>query len=87
MTGWDSITADMIRDELAGYTGDDGMGPEQGWLTVAELAERLRMNRHAVALWLNLQLAAGAVEQGERPARGIDGRRIRQRVYRLVDAE
>jgi hypothetical protein len=85
MNGWDGITSEQIRDELAGYTGDDGMSADDGWLTVMEVAERLRMNRHDVALWVKLKLAAGAVEQGERQARGIDGRRIRQRVYRMVE--
>lgn len=87
MTGWDSITADEIRDELAGFTGDDGMGVDDGWLTLAELSAKLRLNRHPLAQWLKRRMAEGEVERGERRALGVDGRRITQAVYRLVEQE
>lgn len=86
MTGWDAITADMIRDELAGFTEDSGISAEDGWYALDELTVKLGIDRHPLAKWLKPRIASGEVEVGERPDRAVDGRRIRRKVYRLVRA-
>ena len=84
MSGWDNVTADAIRDELAGFAGDAGTAAD-GWLTLAELSARFGVNRHAMAAWLELRQGEGALERSERPGQGVDGRRITRTVYRLVE--
>lgn len=87
MTSWTDITIDELRAELDAYAGDEGYGPEDGWLSLNELAEELHVNRHTVSALLRQFIANGRVEQAQRRTRRIDGVRCWKRVYRLVDAE
>jgi len=87
MTSWADITVDELRDELDAYMGDEGMGVADGWYTVDELAALYGVDVHTVRNWIRQLAAQGRVEHGRRPARGLDGRRIRRKVYRLVEQE
>lgn len=85
MSGWDEISVDELRAEIDAYAGLDHYTAENGWLSLAELAERYKVSRHTMAAWLRGLLATGRVEQAERTGRRIDGHRYQLAVYRMVE--
>ena len=84
MTGWADITIEELRAELDAYAGEDGMGMAEGWYTMEELTALYKGERHTLQRWLTQLRERGRVEQGKRPDRAVDGRRIYRTVYRLV---
>lgn len=84
MTGWADVSLAELRGELDAFISDDGMGIEQGWYTVLELARHYDCCQGTARGLAQRMVAEGKAEVGQRSTRGSDGRRIKSTVYRLV---